>query len=114
MTRRQIRIEESEHVGVINNADAFLPLHPGDVLVKRFHFCPMHLWPEMMFGVISVIEENPVIDFAIAANTPGNRFVWIATVMTEVAIKVTEAVPEVEERQKEKDDVTPVQQEHDE
>ena len=33
--------------------------------------------------------------------------------MTEVAVKVTEAVPEVKERQKEKDDVTPVQQEHD-
>ena len=114
MTRRQIRIEKPEHVGVINNADAFLPLHLGDVLVKPFHFCPMHLRPEMMFGVISVIEENPVINFAVTAHAPRNRGVWIAAVMTEVPVKVTEAVSEVEKRQKEKNDVTPVQQEHDE
>ena len=99
---------------VIDDAHAFLPLHFGDALMERFHFCPVHLWPEMMFGVISVVEENPVVNFAVAAHTPGDRFVGVAAVMTEVAVKITEAVPEIEKRQKEKDNVTPVQQEHDE
>ena len=43
---------------VIDDADAFLPLHFGDALMERFHFRPVHFRPEMMFGVIAVVEEN--------------------------------------------------------
>ena len=70
--------------------------------MEGFHFCPVHLRPKMMFGVISVVEENPVIDFAVATHAPGDRFVRIGTVMTEVAVQITEAVPEVKKRQERK------------
>ncbi len=101
-------------MGVIDDAHAFLSLHSGDTPMERFHLSPVHLWPEMMFGVIPVVEENPIVNFAVAAHTPGDRFVGVATVMTEVTVEITKAVPEIEKRQEEKDNVTPVQQEHDE
>lgn len=113
MARREIRIKKAKHVRAFYDAHAFLPLHVSNALMKRFHFRPMHLWPKMMFGVVSIVEEDPVINLAVATNTPCNRFVWIRSVMAEVAVKVTEAVPKIEKRQKEKDDVTPVQNKHD-
>src|SRR5215831_581225 len=61
----------------------------------------------MMFGVIAVIEKEPVINFPVTAHTPGNRFIRVGAVMTEVTIQVAEAMAEIEERQ-EKQHESPV------
>ncbi len=52
-----------------------------------------------MFGVIAVIEKEPVINFPVTAHTPGNRFLRIGAVMAVVTIQVTEAMAEIEEGQ---------------
>ncbi len=97
-----------------DDAHAFLPLRFRDARVKGFHFRPMNLRPEMMLGVISVVEENPVINLAVAAYAPRDGLIGIGAVMAEVTVEITEAMSEVPKRQIEKDDVTPVQNEHDE
>ena len=68
---------------VIDDADAFLFLQIGDLAMEPFHFRPVHFRTEMMFGVVAVVEENPVIDFPVAAHAPGDRFVRVAAVMPE-------------------------------
>lgn len=93
-------------------ADAFLFLQIGNALPERFHFCPVHFGPEMMLGVIAVIEEEPVVDFAVAAHPPGDRFVRVRAVMAIITVQVTEAVAKIEKRQEIKDHVAPVKQEH--
>src|ERR1700719_3400695 len=85
-----------------------------DALAEPFHSRPVHFRPEMMLGVIAVVEKQPVIDFAVTAYTPRDRFVRIRTVVSIVAIQITEAVPKIPERHGEKDHVSPVEQEHDE
>ena len=39
----------------------------------------------MMFGVIAVVEEKPVVDFSVAAHAPGDRFVWVRAVVPAAA-----------------------------
>jgi len=76
----------------LDRADAFLFLQVGNALPERFHFCPMHFRPEMVLGVIAVVKEEPVVDFAVAAHAPGNRFVRVRAVMAIITVQVTEAV----------------------
>ncbi len=52
---------------VTDYADAFLPLEVGNLLMEPFHFRPVHLRTEVMFGVVSVIEKEPVVELAVAA-----------------------------------------------
>src|SRR5438105_15876243 len=54
----------------------------------------------MMFGVIAVIEKEPVINFAVTAHAPGNGLIRVGAVMAEVTIQVAKAMAEVKERQK--------------
>src|SRR5262249_52165397 len=61
----------------------------------------------MVLGVITVVEEQPVIDFAVAAHAPGNRFVGVGSVMAIVAVQITETMTEIPERQ-EKQNESPV------
>ena len=68
----------------------------------------MHLRPEMMLGMVAIVEPRPVIELAVGADTPGNRFVGIAPVMPIVAVQIREAVAKIPKRQKETD-VMPVQ-----
>ena len=96
----------------LDRADAFLFLQAFDALMEFFHLCPMHFGPEMVFGMITVVEKQPVVDFSIAAYTPGNRFFGIRSIMPIVAVEITKAVAEVPERQEIKNDVAPVKQEH--
>src|SRR5262249_23747257 len=70
---------------------------------KRLHSGPMHLWPKMMFGVVTVVEPRPVIELAVGAHTPGNRLVWIAAVVPVVTIQIREAVAKIPKRKKETD-----------
>ena len=94
-------------MGVFNNARAFLFLQFPDLFSKFFHLRPMHLWPEMVFCVITVVKEEPVIDFSVAAYAPGNRFVGVRAVVTVITVQVTEAMAEIPKRQ-EKEHEPPV------
>src|SRR3982751_3546697 len=71
----------------------------------------MHLGPEMMFSVVAVVEENPIVKLAVTTYSPGNRFVGISAIVTEISIQIAETVAEIEERKKEQH-VTPVDQAH--
>src|SRR6266404_8173415 len=68
----------------------------------------MHLRPEMMLGVVTVIEPGPVVEPVIGAHPPGNRLVWITAIMPIVAVQIRQAVAKVPEWQKETD-VAPVE-----
>jgi hypothetical protein len=68
----------------------------------------MHLWPEMMFSVVTVKEPSPVVNLPVSAYAPRNRLVRITAVMPVVTVQVREAVAKVPEWEKETD-VTPVQ-----
>jgi hypothetical protein len=83
---RQIGIKKSEHVSVFDVARAFPFLQFADLFSKFFHFRPVHFRAEMMFGVITVVEKEPILDFAVAAHTPGNGLVRIRAVMPVIAI----------------------------
>jgi hypothetical protein len=68
----------------------------------------MYLGPEMMFGMVAIIKPRPVIELAVGAHPPCNRFVGIAPVMPIIAVQIREAVAKIPKRQKETD-VMPVQ-----
>src|SRR5213592_139356 len=104
---RQSGVEEPEHVRTFDGADAFLLLQIDNVSAKLFHLRPVHLRPEMVFGVIAVVKEKPVIDFSVAAHTPRNRLVRVRAVMTVVAVQITETMSQIPERQ-EKEHELPV------
>jgi hypothetical protein len=48
----------------------------------------MHLWPEVMFCVVAVVEPCPVINLAVGAHAPGDRLIRIATVMAVIAVQI--------------------------
>src|SRR4029077_4585147 len=72
----------------------------------------MHLRSEMVLGVITVVEEEPVIDFAVAAHAPCNRFVRVRAVVAVITVQITEAMTEIPKRQKIKNHIAPVEEEH--
>ncbi len=96
----------------LDRADTFLFLQVFDALMEFFHLRPMHFGPEMVLGMVAVVEKQPVVDFSVAAYTPGDRFVGIRSIMPIVAVEITEAVAEVPERQEVKNHKAPVEQEH--
>ena len=53
-----------------------------------------------MFGVIAVVEKQPVVDSSVAAYTPCNRLVGVRSIVPVVAIQVTKTMAKVPERQK--------------
>src|ERR1700731_3534010 len=68
----------------------------------------MDFGAEMMFGVVSVEEPDPVVELVVAAHTPGDRFVGITAIMPVITVQVREAMAEIPEAD-EKNDVVPVQ-----
>src|SRR6266498_3411602 len=80
--------------------------------MEFFHLCPMHFGPKMVFGMVAIVEKQPVVDFSVTAYTPGDRFIRVRSIMPIVAVEITKAVAEVPERQEIKNDVAPVKQEH--
>src|SRR2546423_9273377 len=96
-------------MGVLDRANAFLPLEIGNTLPETFHFCPMDLGAEMVLGVVPIIEEEPIINLSVTANAPGYRFIGVAAVMPVIAVQIAEAMAEIKERKKIKDYVTPVE-----
>jgi hypothetical protein len=93
-----------------NHPHAFAPLLIRDLAMKRIHFGPMHLGPEMVFGMVAVIKPQPVVQFVVTADSPGNRLVRIASKMKIIAVQVGEAVPKIIKGQKEEHEM-PVQHE---
>jgi len=98
---------------MVDHANAFVLLQVGNAPAEFFHFGPMHLRAEMVLGVIPVIEEKPVVDLAVTAHAPRDRFVGIRAVVPEVAVQITEAVTEIKKWQEVENDVAPVEQKHD-
>ena len=99
---------------MVDHANTFLLLQIGNAPAESFHFGPMDFWAEMMLGVIAIVKEKPVIDLAVAAHAPRNRFVGIRAVVPEIAVQITEAVTEIKKWQEVENDVAPVEQKHDE
>src|SRR5262245_37964370 len=108
VSSRQIRVEETERMRDLDDAHSGPALLLNDLIAKRLHPGPMHLRPEMMFGMETVVEPRPVIELAVGAHAPGNRLVGIAPVMTIVAVQIRQAVAKIPKRKKETD-VMPVQ-----
>src|SRR4029077_748745 len=107
MSSRHLRIEEAERVRHLDYADSSFPLLLHDLIAEHLHSRPMHLWPEMVFGVVAVVEPCPVIELAVGAHSPCNRLVGIATIMAVIAVEIRKAVAEIPKWQKETD-VVPV------
>src|SRR5438094_10627730 len=78
-----------------------------NLVTQGVHSCPVDLRPEMMFGVVTIIKPDPVIELVITAHAPRNRLIRIAAVMPVVAVQIRQAVTKVIERQK-KTDIMPV------
>src|ERR1051326_2373562 len=88
-------------------ASRTLPIY--NLIVQRLHFCPMHLRPEMMFGVITIVEPGQVIEPAVGTYAPRNRLVRIAAIMAIVFIQGREGVGKIPKRPKGNErDVAPV------
>ena len=105
---RQIGIEKTEGVRRFDDANAGGALLFDDLIAKGLHPGPMDLGPEMMFGVVTVEEPDPVVELVVAAHAPGDRLVGVAAVMPVVTIQVGEAMAEIPEAAEE-NNVVPVQ-----
>jgi hypothetical protein len=101
VTGGQMRIQKAKCVRHLDYADSTLALLLDDLIAKRLHPRPMHLWPEMVFCVVAIVKPGPVIEPAVGAHSPRNRLVWITAVMAVVAVQIREAVAKVPKRQKE-------------
>src|SRR5215469_15310078 len=104
----KMRVEKPKRVRHVDDAHAGFALLLDDLIAQRLHSRPMHLWPEMMFGMVAIVEPSPVIELAVRAHAPGNRLIRIAPVMSVITVQVREAMAEVPKRQKETD-VMPVE-----
>src|SRR4030095_8450001 len=105
-------VQKTEHMRALDCTNAFLFLHLFDGLMKFFQLRPMHFGPEMVLGMVAVVEKQPIVDSSVAAYTPGDRFIGICTIMPIVAVEITEAVAHVPERQEIKNHEAPVETEH--
>src|SRR6476660_9487506 len=108
ISSRQIGVKKTELVRHLDNTHSSPALLLDNLIAERLHPSPMHLRPEMMFGMVAIVEPRPVIELAVGAHAPGNRLIGIAAVMPVVAIQIREAVAKIPKREKETD-VMPVQ-----
>ena len=75
-------------MGMADYSDALLLLQICNASLKLFHSSPVHLRPEMVFGVITVIKEQPVVQFPVAADAPRDRFIRVPAEMQEIAVQI--------------------------
>ena len=108
LVRRQIRIKKAERVWGLDYPHPRGALLVHNLVTESLRSRPMDLRPEMMFGVVTIVEPSPIVELVVGAYAPRNRLVRIATVMRIVAVQVREAVAKIPERQK-KTDVMPVE-----
>jgi hypothetical protein len=55
----------------------------------------------MVFGMVTIVKKEPVVQFVVRAYAPSDRLVGIAPVVEEIAVEVRATVPQIIERQKE-------------
>ena len=91
-----------------DHAHARFALLLDNLIPKRAHPGPVNLWPKVTFGVVAVVEPNPIIKLVIAADAPGDRFIRISPVMPVVSVQVGKTVPKIPKGEKETE-VVPVQ-----
>ena len=109
---RKIRIQEAERVRRSNDSNSFAVLLISDLLMQFLHLGPVHFWPEMMLGVIPVIEPKQIVPFRIRTDSPRYRLIGVAPIMEKETIQVGATLPEIIEWQKEEPKL-PVQNETD-
>ena len=97
---------------MLDHADTFFFLQFGDLLVEPFHFRPMDFRPEMVLGMIAIVEKEPVVNLPVAAHPPSDRLVGVRPIMAVVAIQIAETVAKIEKRQKIENHVVPVKHKH--
>src|ERR1051325_5482512 len=103
ISTRQIRVKKTERVWHLKNTHSSLPLLLDDLIAERPHSRPVHLRPEMMFGMVAIVEPCPVIESAVRAHPPCNWLIGIAPVMPVVTVQVRQAMAEIPKGQKETD-----------
>jgi hypothetical protein len=86
-------------VGRLDDPNAFPALRFSDFFVELLHLGPVQLRPEMVLGVVTVVEPKQVVPFVVRTDAPGDRLVRVAPVMQEKTVQVGAAVPEVIEGQ---------------
>ena len=79
-----------------------------NLVTQSLYSRPMDLRPKMMFGMVTIVEPDPVIELVITAYPPGNRVVGICAVMAVVTVQLRETVPKIIKGKKETN-VMPVQ-----
>src|SRR5437763_5357584 len=89
---RQIGIEKAEGVRRFDDADAGGALLFDDLIAKNLHPSPMDLGPEMMFGVVTIKEPEPVVELVVTAHTPGDRLIGVSAIMEVVTVQIGEAM----------------------
>jgi hypothetical protein len=62
---RKVGIEESERMGRSDNSNSFSQLRLSNLLMQLFHFGPVHLGPEMMFGVVPIIKPQQIVPLGV-------------------------------------------------
>src|SRR5439155_318640 len=107
--KKEIAEVDSVYRAKIAEKELFLKDQIRKALAKFFHFRPMYFWTEMVLRVIAVVEEEPVINFSVAAHAPGNRLVGIRAIMPVIAVQIAEAVAEIPKREEIKNHITPVE-----
>src|SRR5262249_16869651 len=106
--RCQVMLKKTECVWYFNHAHPSRALLLDDLIAQGLHSRPVHLWPEVMFGVVTVIKPSPVVKLVVRAHAPSDRLIRVAAVMTVIAVQIRQAMAKVPKRQK-KTDVVPVQ-----
>jgi len=107
MNWREIGVEEAEGMWRFDDAHAGGPLLVNNLVAEGLHLRPVHLRPEVVFGVVSVVEPDPVVKLVVTAHAPRDRLVWIAAVMPVIPVQIGKAVTEIVKRKK-KTDIAPV------
>src|SRR5262249_42071025 len=81
-------------------------------LMQFLHLSPVHFRPEMMLGVIPVIEPKQIVPFRVGTDSPRDRLIRIASIVEKETVQVGAALPQIIEWQ-EKEPKLPVQNETD-
>ena len=78
--------------------------------MQILHLRPVYFRPEMMFGVIPVIEPKQIVPFRVGTDSPGDWLIRVASIMEKETIQVSAALTKIIEGQKEEPKL-PVQNE---
>src|ERR1700741_1868137 len=93
-----VGIEKTEGMRWLDHVNAGLDLLLSDLRVQLVHLGPMNLRLVVMLSVITVVKPDRIIGLAVAAPSPGDRFIWVPSEMTVIPVKIREAVTEIIER----------------